>query len=144
VKTVWLEKGSHRNREEGVCAMELAAWLAGEGHTYSPECVSAPLRNLMIWINDSLAPEARQRLKPYVSRTLGTAGDGQDEERRVRIGQWLESAGMYGWTAAEGHTYLRTHPEECFALIESILDPAGIHDVKVDAEMLAAQETAYA
>lgn len=136
MKAVWLERGSHATREEGVCSMELASWLAGEEHTETPECVSEPLTTVMIWINDSLDDEARQCLKFYVPRTLGTGDDGQDGERRQLITQWLDSIGLRGSSVGKWATYLRDHPEECFALIESILDPGGVYDVYVDAATL--------
>lgn len=156
VKPVWLESGGHRTREEGVCGMEFASYLAGEAHSPHPQCVSRPLTTVMIMVNDALDPEDRQRTKPHVVRTLGTRDDGQDEERCRRANRWFELAGITGLdlqvsgfcrntyehpSHAVRRVYMRTHPEECFALIESILDPAGIHDVNVDA---AALETAYA
>ncbi|WP_207539559.1 hypothetical protein [Sabulicella rubraurantiaca] len=59
------------------CVMSLVACLAGEGHTDRPRCASAVIRALAIPVNDRMPPEARQRLKVFVPRILGT-NDGLD------------------------------------------------------------------
>ena len=38
--TVTLEKGGHASIDDGVCAMEMVAFLAGEPHSDSPACTS--------------------------------------------------------------------------------------------------------
>jgi hypothetical protein len=104
-----LKAGAHASRDDGVCAMEAVAWIAGESHTDHPSCVSPVLGAFLRQWNDDLDDEGRQRLKPYLARTIGTAGDGQDEARgwlcadwlvRVHAPVWLELAGVRDAAAA--------------------------------------------
>ena len=94
MKEIRLLKGAHPERfdAEGnpaMCVQEYAAYLAGEGHTDHPACVSWVLSRFMIRWNDDLDDEVRQRLRPYAVRQLGTAGDGQDEARSYMALDWL-------------------------------------------------------
>jgi hypothetical protein len=84
-----LSYGTHATPDEGRCAMEWTSYLAGEGHTDSPACVSPVLRALCISLNDGLPDGPRQRLRPYLTRTIGTAGDGLDEHRAWLAMDWL-------------------------------------------------------
>jgi hypothetical protein len=84
-----LSYGTHATPDEGRCAMEWVSYLAGEGHTDSPACVSPVLRALCISLNDTLPDGPRQRLRPYLTRTIGTAGDGLDEQRGWLAMDWL-------------------------------------------------------
>ena len=98
-----LDKGSHSDFDDGHCAMEVVAWLAGEGHTDAPDCASPVLRRYTIALNDRWPDERRQLLKPYLPRMVGTSGDGKDEIREQiarrflitdLLGPWLRLAGM--------------------------------------------------
>ena len=77
-----LAYGSHASPEEGLCAMEFVALLAGEDHSDAPVCVDPPLRRFSIGLNDRLPDDLRQELRPYLARCIGTADDGRTEERR--------------------------------------------------------------
>ena len=44
--TIHLDKGAHDNFDEGHCAMEVVAWLAGQGHTDAPSCIALTLEAL--------------------------------------------------------------------------------------------------
>ena len=63
------------------CVNEWLAFLAGEPHSDTPNCVSPVVQRYMMRLNDRLRDEPRQRLAPYTLRALGTAGDGRDDER---------------------------------------------------------------
>jgi hypothetical protein len=63
-----------------MCVMSLVARLAGEGHTDRPRCASPLVREFAIPVNDHMPREARQRLKPFAPRILGT-NDGLDRAR---------------------------------------------------------------
>ena len=98
-----LAHGAHATPEEGRCAMEWVSYLAGEPHGDRPACVSPALRAFCVAFNDWLPKTARQRLRPYLTRTIGTAGDGLDETRgwmamdwliRVYTPAWLDLAGV--------------------------------------------------
>ena len=99
----WLAHGPHATPEDGRCAMEWVSYLAGEPHSDRPACVSPALRAFCVAFNDGLENNARQRLRPYLARTIGTMDDGLDEERswmamdwliRVYAPAWLELAGV--------------------------------------------------
>jgi hypothetical protein len=109
----WLAHGPHATPEDGRCAMEWVSYLAGEPHSDQPACVSPALRSFCVALNDGLEKNARQRLRPFLARTIGTTHDGLDEERawmaidwliRVYAPAWLELAGVTG--AARGLTLL--------------------------------------
>jgi len=98
-----LAYGTHPNPQDGRCAMEWVAHLAGERHSDQPECVSLVVRALCVALNDGLNCAERQRLRPYLTRTIGTADDGLDETRswmaldwliRVYAPMWLCRAGL--------------------------------------------------
>jgi hypothetical protein len=69
--------------------MEWVAYIANEPHSDQPVCVSPVLRAFGISWNDSLDDETRQKLRPYLARMIGTAGDGRDEERAWMCTDWL-------------------------------------------------------
>ena len=85
-----LAYGTHANPEDGRCAMEWVSHLAGEPHSDQPKCVSPVLRAICIALNDALDDEPRQRLRPYLARTIGTAG------RRPRRGPLVDGDGLAG------------------------------------------------
>ena len=78
--STWLEHGAHRRRENGMCAMELVAYIAGEAHGYEPDCASALLTGYTIRLNDSMRPVEREGLRPFLPRLVGTSAG--DEQRR--------------------------------------------------------------
>jgi hypothetical protein len=84
-----LAYGTHARPEDGRCAMEWVSYLAGESHTDEPACVSPVLRSFCIALNDGLEDVPRQRLRPFLTRTIGTAGDGLDEARAWMAMDWL-------------------------------------------------------
>lgn len=67
--------GTHETPDDGRCAMEWVNHLAGEPRSDQPGCVSPVLRALCTGLNDGLEDDPRQRLRPNLSRTIGTAGD---------------------------------------------------------------------
>jgi hypothetical protein len=84
-----LSWGTHADPDDGRCAMEWVSYLAGEPHSDQPRCVSPVLRAFCTALNDSLEDEPRQRLRPYLARTIGTADDGLDEARSWMAMDWL-------------------------------------------------------
>jgi hypothetical protein len=83
-----LDGGSHR-AGDGRCAMEWVSYLAGEPHSDQPVCVSPMLCAFCMRLNDALPGDQRQRMRPYLARTIGTAGDGLDERRNWMCADWL-------------------------------------------------------
>ena len=84
-----LAYGTHASPQDGRCAMEWVSYLAGEPHSDQPTCVSPVLRAMCIALNDGLDQEPRQRLRPYLTRTIGTAEDGLDTWRGWMAMDWL-------------------------------------------------------
>ena len=85
--------------------MEWVSHLAGEPHSAEPACVSPVLRAFCASLNDGLEDIPRQRLRIYLPRTIGTSGDGLDDQRgwmamdwliRVHTPTWLSVAGLTG------------------------------------------------
>jgi hypothetical protein len=66
--------------EGTACVMSLVAHLAGEGRTDRPACASPLIRAFAIPVNDHMPRGARQRLKPFAPRFIGT-NDGLDRAR---------------------------------------------------------------
>lgn len=98
-----LLRGPHDpNDDKQMCAMEAAAWIAGEPHSDYPKCVSPVLGAYVRAWNDALDDEARQTLKPYIPRMIGTAGDGHDEERAWMATDWLVRVCAPAWLDLAG------------------------------------------
>ena len=97
-----LAYGTHATPEDGRCAMEWVSHLAGEPHSDQPKCVSPALRAICIALNDGLEHEPRQRLRPYLARTIGTADDGLDEARSWMAMDWLIRDYTPTWLDAAG------------------------------------------
>jgi hypothetical protein len=99
-----LDYGTHATPEDGRCAMEWVSYLAGEPHSDQPACVSRVLRAFCITLNDSLEDAPRQRLRPYLARTIGTADDGLDERRSWMALDWLIRTYTTAWLRGAGLT----------------------------------------
>lgn len=79
-----LRRGSHPSRADGMCTMEMVAWLAGEAHSDEPECTCPVIAAFVRAINDALpSDESRDRwLRPLVPLLVNTRGRLVDEQRR--------------------------------------------------------------
>ena len=75
-----LQHGQHKSGDDGRCAMEMAALLAGEKHSDQPVCASPLVTRFVIRVNDRMNDDERQRLKPFIPAMIGTR-DGYDRER---------------------------------------------------------------
>ncbi len=95
--TLVLTTGAHRSREEGVCAMEAAAWLAGEAHSDVPACVCFVLCAYVQRLNDAEWSSDAARtaaLRPWIPRLLHTAtGDAAGIARA----SWLADRALSTW-----------------------------------------------
>jgi hypothetical protein len=97
-----LAHGGHDSIEQGACAMEWVSYLADEGFTDAPECASPVLRRYLIALNDRWDDEKRQSLKPFLVRTIGTAGDGLDEAREKIAAEWASTRLVAPWLRLAG------------------------------------------
>jgi hypothetical protein len=91
------------NFEEGVCAMEMVAFLAGEEHTDHPACTSPVIAAFLRSWNDALDDGDRQRLKPWLPRVIDTR-DGRDEARVWLVIDWLIRSYTPAWLELAGLT----------------------------------------
>ena len=78
-----LQRGSHPHRDDGMCAMEMVAWLAGEAHSDKPERACPVIASLVRACNDSMSDPARNRyLRPLVPQLVQTRADRRVEQAR--------------------------------------------------------------
>jgi hypothetical protein len=95
-----LKKGSHADRENGVCAMEAAAWLAGEPHSDSPQCACPVIAAFVIAWNDALPSDAERNrlLKPLIPRLVGSRSTAKVQETRSYLAlDWLVRVQTPAW-----------------------------------------------
>jgi hypothetical protein len=127
-----LDRGAHHDFEDGHCAMEVVAWLAGEGHTDAPSCASPVLRRYTVALNDRWPDDRRQLLKPHLPRMVGTGNDGKDHLREQiasrflvtdLLGPWLRLAAM-GEQADALAALTAAPPAEIRAFLYKIRDEA--------------------
>lgn len=89
IDSLSLDSGSHNpNAPIGpkFCLLEAVAYIAGEKWTDRPACVSPLLGGYGRNLNDAMDYAARQRLKPFIYRLLGTgAGENPTGEDRSRV-----------------------------------------------------------
>lgn len=71
---VTLAAGSHSSPDDGVCVVELASLMAGEPFSDSPACVDPVIASFLRTWNDRAAHAARQDLRPYAERIIGSRG----------------------------------------------------------------------
>lgn len=71
--TLVLRSGTHASASDGVSLMEAVSILAGEPWSNSPTCTSPVIAAYARSLNDWLPDDARQRLKAYIPRLIGTA-----------------------------------------------------------------------
>jgi hypothetical protein len=110
--------------------MEWLAYLAGEPHTDRPACVDPILRRFAIALNDNLGDEDRQRLRPYLARCIGTAGDARGNERMRLLRESVRGLtrtyprlttelDLAGWVASE--LAIRGRVDEALDLFDRML-----------------------
>ena len=83
---------------KAACAMEMAAWLAGESWSDHPECVSPTITSFVQRLNDAWGTQDRQRLIDYIPRMIGTRGSDRLEETRSYMAvDWLVRTYVPAW-----------------------------------------------
>ena len=111
---VELVGGSIGNPGEGrMCLMSLVAFLAGEAHSDAPRCTSPLIQTFAVLINDHMPREARQRLKPFAPRIIGT-NDGFDPVRAEILRQAL-AEGILAKAPGQCPTGARTRMRKALA-----------------------------
>jgi hypothetical protein len=107
--------------------MEWVSYLAGEPHSDQPATVSPVLRAFCMTLNDSLEDEPRQRLRPYLARTIGTSDDELDEVRSWMALDWLIRTYAPSWLGAARLAELAQR----LASLLPIVDPASLQTALV-------------
>jgi hypothetical protein len=102
--------------------MEWVSSLVGERHSDAPLCVSPVLRGFCTTLNDALDDVTRQRILPYLARTIGTAGDGLDERRSGMALDWLIRVYAPTWLAAA----CLPHSADALRSLPAVLDTAEL------------------
>lgn len=81
-----LAAGAHEQPDAGrMCAMEWAAWLAGEPHSDRPVCVCPVVAGLARRVNDRMPDTHRDHLIPVLLAAIGTRSTTADEVTRAMI-----------------------------------------------------------
>ena len=90
VDTLPLLSGSHPSFDNGACAMEMVAFLAGEPHSDSPTCACPVVAAFVRRLNDGIKGDERRTelLRPVLARLVGSRSTRDVERRR-------------GWLAAD-------------------------------------------
>lgn len=98
-----LKGGGHGSFNDGVCAMEAVAWLAGEPHSDHPQCASQVIGAFMRTWNDQLPDDQRQVLKGYLPRLVGTAkGPALEDRLAWMAADWLVREYTPAWLRLAG------------------------------------------
>lgn len=85
--TIWLARGAHPSSGDG-CVMEWVALLAGLEKTDEPDCTNAFVTRVAIFLNDSLADDARQGLKRCIPALVDARRTPDDDWVDRMLAQW--------------------------------------------------------
>jgi hypothetical protein len=85
VNDIVILRGEHKTREEGMCAMELVAYLAGEEHSDHPRCACPVLAGAARGLNDRIRDDAKRTriMLPVAEALVGSRRDAATEQRRA-------------------------------------------------------------
>lgn len=100
-----LDRGTH-DPGASMCAMEAAAYIAGEPWSDHPECVCPVIGAFMRSWNDALPDAERSALLlPLIAKTIGTRGsDALANRRAVVATDWLIRVNTPAWLRLAGLT----------------------------------------
>lgn len=94
-----LAAGPNANPDQGLSALEAAAYLAGEPHSDQPACASPSIAAFIRTWGDGLKQAERDGLLlPLVPRLVGTNGSEALERRRIAmVADWLVRSHVPAW-----------------------------------------------
>ena len=137
-----LKRGAHDPPDNGIvdaCVMEVVSYVAGEPWSDSPQCASGVIGAFLRSWNDALPDGDRQRLKPYVTKLIGTAASREVELKRSWMAlDWLARAQAVSWLKL---AKLQEHADAVAAL-EEITGPESAR--KAQPTLKAARDAAAA
>ena len=112
-----LHSGGHDPTSGQMCAMEAAAYIAGEPWSDHPECVCPVISAFARSWNDALPDDERNALLlPLIPKTVGTRGSPALAERRALMAaDWLVRVNTPAWLRLAG---LTVHADALSALPE--------------------------
>ena len=139
-----LAHGAHGPNDGAMCAMEAAAYIAGEPWSDHPQCVSPVIAAFMRSWNDALPDADRTRLLlPLIPETIGTRTTDADEETRAwRATDWLVRVQTPAWLRLAGLTDHAQALESCARIVDAAT--ARAEQSKIDAAGDAARDAARA
>jgi hypothetical protein len=120
--------GQHEGPDDGMCAIEAAAWVAGEPWSDRPECVCPVIAEFCRRWNDGLPSHERNAiLRPMVPRLVGTRGSAAlAHKRSLMAADWLVREHTPAWLRLAG---LIDHADTLAALPE-IADMAQVPSIR--------------
>ena len=122
IESLVLKTGSHAPTSGEMCVMEAVAFVAGEPWSDHPECASNVIGVFMRSWNDSLDDEGRQRLKPYITRLVGSKGTKAVENKRAWLAtDWLIHHQAPAWLDLAGCTEQATALRALPPILSSVL-----------------------
>ncbi|MGB3500186.1 MAG: hypothetical protein WBA44_01065 [Mesorhizobium sp.] len=80
-RTFDLTPGKHTSPEDGMCAMEVVAFLAGGPHSDHPRCACPIVSGYVRHVNDNMPDDHRQRLLPYLPRLVDSVSEDHEQAR---------------------------------------------------------------
>ena len=137
-----LDKGAHTSDAGAMCAMEAAAYVAGEPWSDHPQCVSPVIAAFLRSWNDGLPDEDRTRLLlPLIPDTIGTATTTADEATRAWMAtDWVVRVHAPAWLRLAGLTEHAQSLESCARIADAVT--ARAEQPKIDAAESAAWSAA--
>jgi len=144
IRGITLGSGAHSSPSEGMCAVEAAAYIAGEPWSDHPQCVSPVIAAFMRSWNDALPAADRTRLLlPLIPDTIGTRTTYADEEPRAWMAtDWLVRVQTPAWLRLAGLTDHAHVLESCARLGDAVT--ARKEQPNIDAARAAAWAAARA
>ena len=141
IDNVFLNTGSHSDPSEGVCAMEMVAYIAKEPHTDRPVCACPVITAFVISLNDSWTDEQRQALKPFLPRIIGTRkGVDAEVKRGIMTLDWTMRAHRPLWLEAAGFAEIAAQ----MRALPEIVDEASFKPaMELQMEAIAAARSAW-
>src|SRR5690606_28922278 len=92
IDKIILSKGAHSNRNDGMCAMEAVAYVAGEPHTDHPQCACPVVSTFVRGLNDAIADDSRRTelLRHRIPKLVGSRSDKATEHARSLLAlDWM-------------------------------------------------------
>jgi len=122
-----LKEGAHDSPEQGLCAMEMVAFIERLPHSDQPECVCPVISTFVIHANDRLRDGERDRLLPLLPLLVGTVEPSLEVKRaRFFVAKAKEWA-AYAASDAAAYAYADAYAA-AYAYADAAADAAAYAD----------------